>query len=470
MVRRGHSAHGKSKVSRAIDFTIERLEERINFGQTTYPFPPTYCTIGLLGAGGPTGGVPVQTLSTGGVENIPTFSPYPVRYFDGKIKLNATDLTSDAFGSTLSISRSWTNGITYRDESALTTGVGSQLTGQNWYFATEPELLNGEGEVYGLVMAQSATDARFFNNSGSGDKPALYGAPEYLSQSGVNNYNVVDSSGDIFHYTDYDNSEGTSDGQLRTITDPSGNVTTYTYDDVSRLQEISRDESIGGHTITDSFVFAYTHNEDDEDWYPYSPDTFQVHSITLQRETDGDYEDADVVRKVVYDYYGESDDHGTATSDGLGAADLKTATVEDADNNVISTQYYRYYTSNVYVAGHDNDPDYLLGYAGGLKYVVGSASYDRLQAALPYMSGSPTSVEDLTDAQLRTYADNYFEYDKYKPESLQRLLKMPVAAVVPAGKEPLLTNISGMSTSGRLRVTGMMAMTSTFGNIRPLKR
>src|SRR5439155_10135664 len=86
-------------------------------------------------------------------------------------------------------------------------------------------------------------------------------------------------------------------------------------------------------------------------------------------------------------------------------------------NNVIDTDYYRYYTSAD--AG-------TVGYVHGLKYLFSPQSYARLAAGV----SSPLTA---TDTQVAAYADKYFEYDP----SSQRVTK----AVIQAG---------GSSSSGGL--------------------
>ena len=98
---------------------------------------------------------------------------------------------------------------------------------------------------------------------------------------------------------------------------------------------------------------------------------------------------------MVYDYY-EGTFQGADQYGNLG--DLKTATVKDADDNVLGTDYYRYYTpgqSGGYGQGH------------GLKYVFDAESYARLSAAV----GNPALA---ADAAVAPYAQHYFQYDQYR--------------------------------------------------------
>ena len=94
------------------------------------------------------------------------------------------------------------------------------------------------------------------------------------------------------------------------------------------------------------------------------------------------------IRQVAYTYYPASDSHGATN-------DLKYAVIEDPSATTIDTYYYRYYIANT-----------SPGFIHGLKYAVNPASYTRLLAA-----NSVGNPDSLTDAEVATYADNYFEYD-----------------------------------------------------------
>src|SRR5207302_1128216 len=71
--------------------------------------------------------------------------------------------------------------------------------------------------------------------------------------------------------------------------------------------------------------------------------------------------------------------------------------------SVISTDYYRYYTTSS-----------STGYAGGLKYYVGGEQYARMEADL----GGAASVDSASDSTISPYLTNYFEY-----QSDQRVTK-----------------------------------------------
>ena len=103
-----------------------------------------------------------------------------------------------------------------------------------------------------------------------------------------------------------------------------------------------------------------------------------------------------IVREVDYTFYQPSEPFGNP-------GDLKTAIVKD-EEGAIDTTYYRYYQ-----AGDAN------GYAHGLKYVFGPASFDCLQQAL----GDPST---LADGQVAPFADYYLEYDSARRVTRQGTL------------------------------------------------
>ena len=95
----------------------------------------------------------------------------------------------------------------------------------------------------------------------------------------------------------------------------------------------------------------------------------------------------------------------TADYDGIepygNLGDLKTATVEDGQENVLGTDYYRYYT-----------PGDANGYVEGLKFVFDPQSYARLCAAV-------SDPFDASDAQVAPFAQQYFQYDSQCRVTLQ---------------------------------------------------
>jgi RHS repeat-associated protein len=156
--------------------------------------------------------------------------------------------------------------------------------------------------------------------------------------------------------------------------------------------------------------------------------------VTLERSSNGG-SSWSTVRLVDYTYYtGRVSSGGGFVNDSNGRlGDLKLAEVKDAAGSVIDTKYYRYYKftgegditvlskgpTNQHATtggpdpvnpadGYDPDnPDYYNVYVtSGLKSVTEGASFSRLAA-------NHSDYSNATDTQLKTYLDNYFEYERW---------------------------------------------------------
>src|SRR5207253_7617988 len=116
-------------------------------------------------------------------------------------------------------------------------------------------------------------------------------------------------------------------GKIRSQVDAAGRETTFTYGSNGQLATIFRSATVGSNRVDEAFVYSYL---------PSGVNAGLLKSVRLQRRegtvspsTTGSW---GTVRKVSYAYYGASDAHGNI-------GDLKTATVKDADGNVIDTMY-----------------------------------------------------------------------------------------------------------------------------------
>lgn len=139
-------------------------------------------------------------------------------------------------------------------------------------------------------------------------------------------------------------------------------------------------------TVVESFVYEYTTLSDDRQ---------MLTDIVQRRQIDnGDWE---TIRQVQYDYY-------DSTSDSYGnVGDLKTTTTLDADDNVLSQRYFRYYKQ-----GDEN------GYRGGMKLTLSPESFARATNDL----GNPFTA---SDSSLLPYADSYMEYNLTGRVTVQRI-------------------------------------------------
>jgi len=171
-------------------------------------------------------------------------------------------------------------------------------------------------------------------------------------------------------------------GQLVAYTNSRGigaQVTSYVGGNVGELQ---RRYTVGSTTTLHSTQFNYNTSGSNQN---------RISTALLRRSSDG--VNWTPIRQVSFTYYGSSESYGSLN-------DLKSMVVKDASGNVISTRYYRYYTQDD-ITNHG-----APGFVHGLKYVINAQSYTRLLAA-----NSVTNPDTLTDTQVATYANKYFEYD-----------------------------------------------------------
>jgi RHS repeat-associated protein len=288
----------------------------------------------------------------------------PVRYFDGSIVYNATDLESDGFGGPFGQIRSWTNLTQYGASGRNGTGmIGNAL----------PFLQQADGST-SVTFVDSGSNQRTFDLNGSSYVPESFVADTLVHANGQFVY--TDTSGNQYTFYDFSMSYPAAQrGEFAKLTDAAGNVTYVSALSADgTIAEIRRQDTSG--VDGESWLYTYLSATD--------PNAGLLSNVQMRRpDGQGSWT---VERQVNYSYY-----DGTAPFGNLG--DLKTATIEDASGNALDTDYYRYY-----LAGESG------GYAHGLKYVFDSASYARLAAAV----GNPFTAPDNAVAP---YAQHYFQYD-----------------------------------------------------------
>jgi RHS repeat-associated protein len=299
----------------------------------------------------------------------PGKTAFPVRYFDGAVALSSTDLESDAGGVSWGVTRTWTNVPNY----APNNSVGSGMV------VTERPTLVQQGEGSDVAVIVDGTTAYHFDWDavGSSYVPLGFRQEKLEYNATTDEFTLTDLTGARFTFYDFASSlPWHQKGQLKSYTDPSGNVTTLDYSTNGRLLEVERSSTVGSTTVNESFLYAYIASGENKNL---------VENITLRRNVNGG--SWTTVRKVLYDYYDSTETHGNV-------GDLETATITDG-TNIIDTTYYRYYTPL----------DNFTGYEHGLKYVFKPASYARLVAA----EGS--TLDSILDEDAAPFADHYFEYD-----------------------------------------------------------
>jgi hypothetical protein len=309
-------------------------------------------------------------------------SPSLIRYFDGVVLIAETDLSSGGFGTPWGQTRSWSNHLGY--------SFGSS-NGYGWVDTQLPYLLQAEtGDNTTIIEMSNANDSRYFDLVNGNYRGRFFDQSTLVLRStpttSGHEFDLTDSSGDVIRFDDFSGSlPYYQRGQFEGFTDPGGNrfdVVAHTPD--GKVAELQRSGPSGGGTAVESFLYEYLPRGD--------PNALQLQRVTLRRQLPGS-STWSVVRKVQYAYYVTGIDQYGNTGD------LKTAQVLDANNNVLDTTLYRYYTrTDIY----DNQ-GHQIGFVHGLKYVLNPASYARAAAV-----GDPSTA---TDDQIAPYADNYFEYD-----------------------------------------------------------
>jgi hypothetical protein len=314
----------------------------------------------------------------------PDISPGGIRYTDGVVLMPATDLYTGGPVGPWGQTRSWSNKELY--------SLGS-YNGAGWVTSDLPSLLKttATAEDQMLVVVSNAMTARVFDVDEFGSaQPRDFFQNRIVADPDNDQYVLTDPTGAQMRFWDF--VEGVSSlkfGQFQSYKDPAGNVTQVTAQAGDRPGEVQRSSTVGGTTITESYLYTYNSGGVNDG---------TIASVTLRRKVNnGSWTP---IRRVDYAYYGELEAHGNAQ-------DLKTATIKDltvAGEPVIDTQYYRYYTTLNNETG---------GYKHALKYAFGPASYERLKQA--YYPADPTTVDDNDAAP---YADHHFKYD-----GLQRVVE-----------------------------------------------
>jgi hypothetical protein len=331
-------------------------------------------------------GVEDHSLSTPSV-----YSPAGVRYFDGQINITSTDLGTGGFGNFWNQTRSWSNGT-----------PPTSNNGTNWIDMDRPYLLDPKGDQSEIIVVSSATDARFFTSSNGSYSDNFYLQDQLTHNSSTGEFVFTDTIGDTIHFFDFSGQNSNQWGQFKSCTDPMGNTISVTsWTSSGTVAEMQRYDPSSG--VTQSYVYTYLASPD--------PNAGQISNITLRQKVgNGAWT---VVRQVAYDYY-----DGTSNKPYGNLGDLRSATTQDGNNNVIDTTYYRYYTPAD--AGS-------IGYVHGLKYVFSPQSYARLAADIsnPMMA---------TDSQVAPYADAYYQYNPTTQQVTEAVIQGSGCSVCTGGQ------------------------------------
>jgi RHS repeat-associated protein len=312
--------------------------------------------------------IQTPTASQGGDPMSVAFSASGVRYTDGIIQLNMTDLSSTGFGNPWGMTRNWSNAAAYLASTQLGNGiVASQMPYLKNYTTT-------------LDLISSGSNFRFFDGSGTTFHERYFFTNSLVQNTTNHDFTLVDGSAKVLKFYDFSSNNPTlQQGTFESLTDEYGNftaVTAHTAD--GKIQEVQSSYTVGSTTITDSYLYTY---------YTSGANSNYLQNVTLRRKVNsGSFS---TIRQVDYTYYDGVISYGNLH-------DLQFAKIKDGAGNVLDTRYFRYY-----VSGDSN------GYVSGLKYVFTPESYARLNAVY----SDPTTA---TNAQVAPYADLYLQYNTGK--------------------------------------------------------
>ena len=314
----------------------------------------------------------------------------PVRLSDGTLNLQTTDLESDGFGAAWGITRSWTNNLSYMLNSHV---------GMGWDIDQEPSIVQPLGNDDGdpIEVVTGGASSQWFDTTGGSLTPLFDGQDTLAYDTGDDRYVLTDTAGDrttLYGFgTDVPAAEqGTFAGYAPASGSP---ISVTGHNDAGAITSEQRSQTVGAVTTTESLLFTY---------YGGSvSDAGQLANVTLERTVaSGGTSTTSVVRQVAYTYYG-SDSGDTAYGD---TNELRTAAVEDGQGNILSEDYYRYYTAdNTDAAGLGDDT---------LEDAFNATAFARLQAALP----SGTTAFTASQAQVAPFATLQLDYGSVVDDSV----------------------------------------------------
>ncbi|HEX8910754.1 MAG TPA: hypothetical protein VF796_00245, partial [Humisphaera sp.] len=299
-------------------------------------------------------------------------SPYPVRYADGLMVEQSTDLPSMS-AVPWGHDRSWTNSPQY---------AGEAQNGNGWVVSQWPSLAKSyDGAAVAWVI--DGNDAEWFD--GTTTFAARHNSRDTLTLSS-GEYVLTTEAGEQYRFYDFSTSLPSNQrGSFKGYRDAAGNeVTAHAHDGDGNLTEARHSVTANSVTTVESFLYDYLTSGANDG---------RLERVTYRTSTNAG-STWTTVRKAEYAYY-----EGTGTGeDAFGTlGDLKTAVVKDGAGTVLDTTYYRYYPD-------DTSSD---GYAGGLQFVLYADDYARAAAGL---TGGTTPF-NATAEELAPFASRHYTYD-----------------------------------------------------------
>tara|TARA_R110002072_G_C7976780_1_gene535574 strand:+ start:9789 stop:15815 length:6027 start_codon:yes stop_codon:yes gene_type:complete len=299
----------------------------------------------------------------------------PIRFFDGKIVMAETDVSSNGYGFPWGHTRTYSN---------VPMAAANQSNGRGWIIESWPFL---DQKIYSIPVPSSGSSS----GGGSVDiieetaveviwgsdsmmsflevspAPALQYQP-YLATTGylthdaaAKEYTLTDRAGNKSFFNDFTVADGP--GRVKRLQSVGAVDVDFQYTG-SRLTKIVRS--------AESFEYTYITS---------GPNDGFISSVTFSRSSTP-------IRKTEYEYYTDSDSFG---DDGH----LKTAILHQYNGSSwdeLSTQYYRYYKEGA-----------ALGSEGRMQFALSPEAFQKLSATTDPFAAAPGVVAQ--------FADFKFEYD-----------------------------------------------------------
>ncbi|MEO8498941.1 MAG: RHS repeat-associated core domain-containing protein, partial [Planctomycetota bacterium] len=173
-------------------------------------------------------------------------SAAPVRYVNGEVQLDVTDLSAGGFGGMWRQQRVYSNQLPHDHDYG---------NGFNWLVRQWPYLIEKTGGS--IVFVQSTRDALWFNFDGV-NYVAQHGAKHTLTHDTANQvFKLTTPAGEEWQFHDFDQT-AQPPGLFKSHTTAGGQLTQVTsYTANNRVAEIQRSHTSGASTTTESFQSAY---------------------------------------------------------------------------------------------------------------------------------------------------------------------------------------------------------------------
>lgn len=295
-----------------------------------------------------------------------------VRYSNGELELESSQLASAGFGQPWGHTPYYLNRILIND--VPTTYDFGQ--GYNWLVTQWPFITIKSTGI--LEVVRGLNQYFFFEDTGGGSYAPLFGSMQTLvHDSGAGLFRMTDPDGFVWEFKDFD--QGATAGLFSTLTTPGNQVVSVQSYTGDRLGTVQQTFGSGNSFQAQQYVYEYLSS---------GPNAGRLLYVTLRRLIPGTAVYSNI-RRMRYEYYVAGDSHGS-----LGDLKLVVSQLPQGTGWIDhETSYYRYW----------KDSACGRGFQHGLKFSLGPDAFARLSAA-----ADPFTACDELVAQ---FADRYFEYD-----------------------------------------------------------